>query len=109
MASHNPPLTQAFEKYITTNLTKEEQVSGKSLRQFKLLELISYYAISAKSTDGNVQLLSRARVTFWLQILSAVTNSNSVSPETITAYITTRDNLRSESEIARQKVLQQLL
>ena len=109
MALYNPELESAFTTYIKANLAKEEQDSVLLLREFKLLELIAYHAHSASESTGNVQTLSRARVDFWIKVLAAVSSNTSVAGETITNYKSTRDKLRSEAEIERQKVLQQLL
>jgi hypothetical protein len=109
MALYNPELEQAFTAHIKMNLSKEEQDSVWLLREFKLLELIAYHAHSTAESTGNVQTLSRARVDFWIKVLVAVSAHTSVPTQTIEHYKQTRDKLRSEAEIERQKVLQQLL
>ena len=109
MVLYNQPLEQAFATYIQTNLSIEEQASIKLMRMYKLIELLAYHALAATESTGDVQTLSFARITFWIEVLKSVSADTKVAVSTIDSYKQTRDSLRTAAEIERQKVLQQLL
>lgn len=102
MELYNPPLARALLRYVRDNRTPEESLSLKLMRLYRLLELIRYYVLWLPKTEGNLNDLARARIAFWSGALSCVLEDKEVPPESVSAYIRTRDRLRSEDEKRRQ-------
>lgn len=102
MELYNPPLARALVQYVRDNRTSEESLSLKLMRAYRLIELIRYYASWLPNTAGNLNLLARARIQFWNEVLSCVLNDTAVPHSTVEEYKKIRDNLRSEKEKERQ-------
>lgn len=105
MTLYNPPLADALVKYVRLNRTKEELLSLKLMRAYRLVELIRYYASWLSRTEGDTRELARARIAFWTEVLDAVLTDRRISDQTIGAYKARRDSLRSDDEKHRQKDL----
>lgn len=106
---HSPILETWFLEYFKTNRSVEEGESLRLMRIYRLFELVAHYATIYKNTDGeinkNLKELSRLRVIFWLNLLKAIYENKELDKEIIEDYKKTRDELRSQEELERQKVL----
>lgn len=103
MALHNPKLEHALSKYVSDNRGKEESLSLKIMRVYKLGYIIDYYVRSLSKTSGDLHRLTEIRITFWQEVLDAVLHSKALSIEALNSYIKNRDSLRSVEEKKRQK------
>ncbi len=102
MALYNPPLTQALEKYVLDNRTKEETLSLKLMRIYRLGEIIWYYTNTLNRSSGNLKVLNKKRIDFWAEVLRSVLEDTTLPKNIIEEYERTRDSLRSEEEKKRQ-------
>jgi len=105
MMLYNPPLEEAFTRYVRDNRTPEELESLKLMRMYRLGEIIYYYTRALEKSSGNLHTLNEKRVTFWGFALEAVLKNAPLRPEVIAAYQKVRDELRSPEERERQKGL----
>jgi hypothetical protein len=105
MALYNPELTVALETYVRDNRTPEEVLTLKLMRLYRLAEIIWYYANTLSESAGDLRALNQARITFWVDVLSAVLGDRPLPEAKRAAYIETRDSLRSETERERQKAI----
>jgi len=105
MTLYNRELEQAFLFYMEKNRTKEENLSLKLMRVYRLGEIISFYAGLLDKTSGNEKKLTEARIDLWSNILKSILNNSKLSDDLIEKYKKIRDSLRSEDEKKRQAVL----
>jgi hypothetical protein len=105
MMLYNPPLEQALLQYVRDNRDKDEYLSLRLMRAYKLSFLISYHAGNLAKTTGDLHALSESRVDFWHQALGAVLNDAPLDQNIIEAYKSTRDRLRSPEEKRRQEIV----
>ncbi len=102
MELHNPPLADAMMQHSQDNRSDEENESVYIMRVYRLLELIFHHRNMIDRTDGDLRELSKARVAFWNEVLSAVLSRSKLAEDVRLAYIETRDRLRSHDEKVRQ-------
>ncbi len=102
MTLYNHPLEEALTEYIRNNRTPEESASLRLMRIFRLTELIRYYAGWLERTEGDLNLLARARIGFWSEVLGSVLSGEKMPDERIEAYKQKRDSLRNMEEKQRQ-------
>lgn len=105
MTLYNPALEDALVEYVQNNRTKEESVSLRMMRIYRLGEIIWYYVQATEKSAGDLRALNAARITFWSDVLKNILQDKKVPEEVRLAYIATRDSLRSEDEKKRQKGL----
>jgi len=108
MVLYNQEIEQALTQYVKINRSKEEYLSLRLMRVYKLVFLLHYYVISLHKTSGNLQLLTRERISFWTQVLNSVLQEKEIPSKKVDDFKKRRDSLRSSAEIARQKELHQL-
>lgn len=105
MILYNKPLEEAFIFYIKNNRTREEYISLRLMRIYRLGEIICYYTNLLEKTHGDLYTLTKERIKFWTIVLEAILNGKTVPDEVIVNYKKTRDTLRSQEEKLRQKNL----
>lgn len=105
MTLYNPALEQALVEYVRNNRTKEESLSLRLMRAYRLGELIYYYTNTLSKSSGNLLALNRARIDFWSRALEAILENKTLDKNVIEEYKKTRDSLRDEDEKQRQKNL----
>jgi hypothetical protein len=105
MTLYNQDLERVLVRYVQDNRTPEESVSLKSMRVYRLGEILSYYVRTLKESSGNLLLLNTARIQFWSKALAAILNDDHLAEAIVSEYTMTRDSLRSEEEKQRQIVL----
>ncbi len=105
MTLYNPPLADALVEYVRINRTPEEFLSLKLMRIYRFVELIRYYTAWLSSTNGDLRILTEARIAFWTKGLECVLDDTVMPIEIINQYKHIRDTLRSEDERQRQKGL----
>lgn len=105
---YNFPLHTAFLDYVRDNRNKEEYLSLRLMRVYKLGFLIDFYTKTLANTSGDLRVLSQKRIDFWARVLEAVLEDVPISEEMAAEYKSSRDALRSEEEKRRQKELRQL-
>lgn len=105
MTLYNRSLEKILIEYVQKNRTKEEFLSLKLMRIFRLADLIRHYTETIKKSSGNLIVLNQKRVEFWTNALEAVLNDKFLSQDIIEEYKSTRDRLRSDEEKRRQKEL----
>jgi len=102
MLLYNRPLEEAFLKYMRDNKTPEETLSLRLMRAYKIAFLLSFYAKSLEKTTGNLNALTRARISLWTKALESVAADEPVPEAEVEAYRLERDSLRSPEEKQRQ-------
>jgi len=102
MTLYNPDLLRAFLEYMRNNRTREEVLSLRLMRIYRLGEIIWYYTRTLEKSSGNLHTLNAARINFWTKILKAILDDVPVSDITIEEYRRFRDSMRSEEEKRRQ-------
>ena len=108
MVIYNRELELIIIKYVQENRDKEEYLSLRLMRVFKLGFLLEFYAKSLKKTSGNLYALNKERISFWSSVLGGILNDQFISKEAVLEYKSLRDSFRSDSEKNRQKELRQL-
>ncbi len=108
MVIYNPELEHALQKYVKQNRNKEENLSLQLMRVYKIGFLLKYYTDSLSKTKGDLNTLTKERITFWTKVMENVLEDKTLPEETVKKYKLSRDNLRSEEEKIRQKKLQQI-
>ncbi len=103
MVIHNPDLESLLSDYIANNRDKEEALSLRLMRVYKVGYLIEYYARSLPKTEGDLHELTRKRMVFWHRVLESLLEDKKVPRDIIDEYKGKRDSLRSEEEKKRQK------
>ena len=105
MTLYNPALEEAIVDYVKNNRTPEESMSLRSMRLYRLGEIISYYTGTLTKSSGDLLLLNRARVEFWTEVLVSQLKNTTISSTVREKYMALRDSLRSTDEVVRQKEL----
>lgn len=105
---YNRELERAILRHVELNLSPEEARSLRLMRMYKLIELLTYHCHAARTSSGNDQTLSQARVAFWTDVLTNILEKDDVPDERVDEYKNIRDELRSPEEKARQLAIQQL-
>ncbi len=105
MTLYNPALENTLLDYVEANRAPEERESLQLMRLFRLAELITYYTKTLGRSENELLTLNTTRIQFWTDVLTAELHNTRVSRDIVTAYQTTRDNLRSDEEKRRQKGL----
>ncbi len=105
MELYNRELAQIVVEYVEKNRSKEEVLSLKLMRMYRLGEIIHYYISVLPKSSGNVLTLNTERVRLWTYVLESVLADKAPSQEIIDQYKKTRDSLRSAEEKLRQKGL----
>ncbi|MES2749658.1 MAG: hypothetical protein V4606_04680 [Patescibacteria group bacterium] len=105
MTLYNHPLEQAVLKYADQNFSPEERESLQLMRVYRLLEIIAYYCTTTKNSTGDLLTLNQNRISFWHEVLMAELQNHRVERAVVSAYQSTRDELRSQGEKERQKGL----
>jgi hypothetical protein len=102
MVAHNPPLERALVDYIKIN-RPEEYFNLRLMRLYKLGFLLSYYVRLLPNTVGNHREITLLRIKLWTRVLGALLDDEPISDSVIETYTSTRNNLRTEEEKARQR------
>lgn len=102
MTLYNPELEKVLLSYVHNNRTKEEHLSLKLMRVYRLGEIISYYTKTLEKSSEDLYTLNFERIEFWRSVLEAILKDETISPEILEAYKQKRDSLRSEEEKKRQ-------
>lgn len=107
MSLYNHDLEIAILKYFELNRSKEEFESLFLMRVFRLFDLIHHHTKIFRDSQERSELaeLSKNRVYFWAELLKVVLEQKFLDKEIIEDYKNMRDNLRTEEEKERQKVL----
>lgn len=105
MLLYNRPLEKALLQYVHNNRTKEEELSLRLMRIYKLGKLLEYHAGTIPKTSRNMNILSKKRVAFWREVLDSLVDDRPLPQEVIVHYQCERDSLRSEEEKNRQEAL----
>ena len=75
------------------------------MRIYKVGTLLEYHTNALSQTSGDLNTLSRNRVTFWLSVMQSLLDCTNLSEEVVATYKESRDKLRSEEEKKRQESL----
>lgn len=105
MTLHNPVLESLLLQYIEDNRDQSELECLRLMRIFRLAELIWYYASTLENAVGNLHVLNKKRIYFWIEVLDSVVNRRTMDNQIIEEYKRIRDSLRSDEEKERQKKL----
>ncbi len=100
---HSPELENLLNNYIVKNRGEEEHLSLRLMRVYKVGYLIDYYIKTLSKVSGDLEILNKKRVEFWLNIMDAVIKNFQVPYEFIENYRKERNSLRSPEEMERQK------
>ena len=103
MLIHNPELEKLLVAYIRDNRGKDEYLSLRLMRVYKVGELLEYYARSLPKTSDNLHVLTNVRLQFWRRVMEALLRDVPLKKEVVDQYIATRDTLRSFEEKERQR------
>jgi len=105
MALYHPELEEALLAYVRDNRRAEEVEVLRLMRLYRLSELIHMYAGILGRAEGDLVRLTNARIGFWTALLEAQLNAKPVYAGVVEVYKNTRDSLRDEDELKRQKDL----
>lgn len=103
MMIYNPELERLLVEYVRNVRGEDEYLSLRLMRTYKITFLLEFYSRSLDKTVGDLHALTLARNAYWREALIAVLEDRSISRDVTERYIATRNTLRSEEEIARQK------
>jgi hypothetical protein len=105
MLLHNRELERLVLAYVKDNRTAEESEALELMRVYRLGEIVWYYVGRLEKSTGDLLVLDKARVDFWLDALRAQVDGIGLPEDRIQKYRDVRDNLRSEEEKLRQQGL----
>ena len=105
MTLYNPELEQYLMDYIRTNRGDSEYLSLRTMRVYRLGELIRHYTRMLNKSSGNILTLTEKRITFWMNVLQSVLHDTKLQEKTLTEFTLARDGLRSKEEKKRQQEL----
>jgi hypothetical protein len=105
MIHHHPALEKSLVDYVRNNRGREEYLSLRLMRIYKIGFLLSYYAQALQKTEGNLRTLTEWRLKLWSEAMQALLEDRPVSRDIIDSYVADLHALRSEDERARQKEL----
>jgi hypothetical protein len=100
---HSPELEQLLSDYVRKNRGEQEYLDLRLMRIYKVGFLLNYYAGALKKTSGNLQELTRRRISFWELVLENLLLDKQTDSKKIADYKNTRNSLRSSDELERQK------
>ena len=103
MIHHNTHLEELLVRYVRENRGKEEFLSLRLMRVFKLAFLLRYHTQALYQSTGDLHTLIQQRIIFWTAALTAVLDDKPVPKEVIDTYVEHMKTLRSEEEKARQR------
>lgn len=103
MMVHSPELERLLSDYVKNARGEDEYLSLRLMRAYKIAFLLEFYARSLLKTTGDLHTLTLARIAYWREALIAILEDRPISKEVTEKYIATRNILRSEEEVARQK------
>lgn len=103
MLIHNPELEKLLVAYIRDNRGKDEYLSLRLMRVYKVGELLEYYARSLAKTTDNLHVLTNVRIQFWRRVMQALLKDTPLKQAVVDQYIATRNALRSLEEKERQR------
>lgn len=103
MVHHNPELEQYLTEYVHKNKGREEYLSLRLMRVYKLGFLLKFYTQALQKTSGNLHKLTRLRISFWTQVLKSILKDEFISKNILNSYLKERDTLRSDAEKKRQQ------
>jgi hypothetical protein len=102
---HNPDLEKALLFYVQKNRSQSEYASLQAMRVFRLTEIIWHYANTLSKVEGDLLVLNKLRIKFYMQLLTVVLINQYLEPSVVKEYLVQRDSLRSDTEKLRQKNL----
>jgi hypothetical protein len=105
MSMHNPDLEKALLFYVQKNRSQSEYASLQAMRVFRLTEIIWHYANTLSKVEGDLLVLNKLRIKFYMQLLTVVLINQYLEPSVVKEYLVQRDSLRSDTEKLRQKNL----
>jgi len=105
---YNNDLESLLSDYICKNRSEDEVLALRTMRLYKLGELLKYYISTLKKTSGDLLKLNKERILFWQKLMDAILKDKSISEDVVFDYKIKRDQLRSQEEEGRQKELDQL-
>lgn len=108
MIIYNQSLENALSFYVKQNREKDEYLSLRLMRAYKIVFLLNFYSNALNKTEGDLNTLTKIRIDFWIKCLEAVLEDKQINEEIVLKYKKERDALRSEEEKNRQKKLNQL-
>ena len=102
MALYNPELERALVAYVADNRGSDHAQALKTMRLYRLAELIWHYRKTLALAEDNLRILNNSRIAFWAQVFDAVEADGSLAEATLQAYRVERDALRDPTEQRRQ-------
>lgn len=105
MTLYNYKLENALVEYVEKNRASEERESLQLMRQYRLVEIITYYATTLEKSNDDLRTLNQARIDFWHEVLLAELENKRVRRDIVEAYRIKRDRLRTRDEKKRQENL----
>jgi hypothetical protein len=105
MMLYHPELELALDQYVQENRLTDEHTSLQLMRIYRLSELVWFYTKKREKAEGNLEILTDARIAFWTSALEAQLQNKPLEKEVIERYKKTRDSLRDTDEVQRQKNL----
>ncbi len=103
MVHQNPELEHLLMTYVRQNRNKDEYLTLRLMRVYKLGFLLQYYTGTLEKTSGDMQKLMHLRLTFWTRVLEAILDDKHLPNEIICLFLEEENVLRSEEEWKRRK------
>jgi hypothetical protein len=103
MEVHQPELARLLVSYLERDRNAYELQAFWLIRMYRAIFLLNYYCTVLPKTAGELQELTKLRITLWSKLLEHIFYKTAVSEELIDTYRTKRDSLRTETEKIRQR------
>lgn len=103
MVHHNSALEKALVNYIRNNREKDEYLSLRLMRVYKIGFLLQFYSKSLKLASGNSKKITLLRLDFWSYVMDRTINDEEIERKVVINFTKKEDSLRSVDEIKRQK------
>lgn len=103
MEIHSPALVPLLLQYVRADRGETEYLTLRLMRVYKICFLLNYHAGVYKGATGDLELLAKARLTFWTQILDSVLHDQPVDEAALNTYYEKRATLRTPEEKERQR------
>ena len=103
MTQFNPELEKSLVEYVRRNRSEEEYLCLRLMRVYKLGFLLKFRTESVSKTSGDMLLLAKLRITFWLHAFTSVLDDTYLPREEVEAFVAKQGTLRSKDEQERQK------
>lgn len=103
MVIHNSALEKKLNKYIFEKRGREEFLSLKLMRIYKIHHLLKFYSDALSKTKHDLLALTTHRVEFWKDVLRCVMQDRQIDGKILKVYLKNRDHLRSAEEKKRQR------